>query len=304
MEATGCFSCPRRCGGKRTEGHGTGICTMPTLPRVARAAPHFGEEPCISGDKGSGTVFFSGCALKCIFCQNEEISKGGFGKTVTVEALRQIYQHLKAAGVHNINLVNPSHYTDAICESLTQPIGIPVVYNTGGYDDVVQLKRLEGRVQIYLPDLKYSLSAPALKYSCAADYFETAAAAIKEMYRQTGDYVLDENGMLKSGVLIRHLILPDNIENTLGVIDWVADNFKSGSVLFSLMSQYTPLKSYEYPELNRKITDEEYERAESYMYLRGLTDGYVQESSSAATDHIPEFDLTGIDQQDVLHMNA
>lgn len=289
-----CRACPRKCCGKRDSISGTGICKMPSVPRVARAAAHFGEEPCISGKNGSGTVFFSGCSLKCMFCQNEEISKGGFGKNITVDELREIYFRLKAQGVHNINLVNPSHYIDAISESLEEPVGIPVVYNTGGYDSVDGLKRLEGKIQIYLPDMKYSLAEPAEKYSSAADYFEVAKEAITEMYRQTGDYVVDGNGILKSGVLIRHLILPDNIENTLGVIDWVADTFKRKSVLFSLMSQYTPLKKYKLPELNRTVTKEEYEQAESYMYLRGLTEGYVQEPDSATDEFIPDFDLSGI----------
>lgn len=291
----GCLACPRKCGAERNDEIGGGICGMPALPRVARAAAHFGEEPCISGTNGSGTIFFSGCSLKCVFCQNEEISQGGFGKTVTIEKLREIYFKLKELGVHNINLVNPSHYTRAIADSLKEPIGIPVVYNTGGYDDVSQLKMLEGRISVYLTDIKYSLSEPASKYSKAADYFEVAKAAVKEMYRQTGNYVIDENGILQRGVIIRHLILPENIENTLGVIDWVKDNFEKGSVLFSLMSQYTPIKAYAFSELNRGITLDEYKQAETYMYLRGLTDGYIQELSSATNELIPKFDLTGVD---------
>ena len=289
-----CTACPRKCGKERLSTEGHGICGMPSLPKIARAAVHFGEEPCISGANGSGTVFFSGCSLKCVFCQNDEISRLGFGKTISVEALRKIYFDLKEQGVHNINLVNPSHYTDVIAKSLEEPIGIPVVYNSGGYDDVESLKRLEGKIQVYMPDMKYSLNAVAQKYSGAKDYFEVADKAIKEMYRQTGDYILDQNGILQKGVLIRHLILPENTENTLGVIDWVKDSFNKNSVLFSLMSQYTPIKTYDFSELNRGITKEEYEAAESYMYLVGIKNGYVQELSSATKDLIPDFDLTGV----------
>ncbi len=289
-----CTACPRKCGKERFDKIGTGICGMPRLPKIARAAVHFGEEPCISGIRGSGTVFFSGCSLKCVFCQNDEISRLGFGEIISVDALRKIYFSLKEKEVHNINLVNPSHYIDVIAESLNEPIGIPVVYNSGGYDDAEGLKKLEGKIQVYMPDMKYSVNAVAKKYSGASDYFEVAHKAIKEMYRQTGDYILDGDGILQRGVLIRHLILPENTENTLGVIDWVSENFSKNSVLFSLMSQYTPIKNHKLPELNRCITKAEYEAAESYMYLSGITDGFVQELSSADKDFIPKFDLTGV----------
>lgn len=297
---TNCAICPRRCNVPRKvslkspEG-ALGFCGMPLLPVVARAALHMWEEPCISGTRGSGTVFFSGCALRCCFCQNSDISAGGFGEEITVERLRQIYLELIEQGAHNINLVNPTHFAAAIAESLSEPLPVPVVYNSGGYESTKALRGLRGKIQVYMPDFKYSDNSAAKKYSGAENYFKTAAAAIKEMFSQTGPYVLDDDGIMQSGVIIRHLILPENIENTLGVIDWVAESFKKGEVLFSLMRQYTPCANAAlYPELNRVLTPEEYKRAEDYLLWSGIEDGFLQEQEAAGGEFIPKFDLTGV----------
>jgi len=291
---TVCRLCPRRCGAARGPETGRGVCGMGTLPVLARAASHLWEEPCISGTRGSGAVFFSGCALGCVFCQNRAISAGRFGKAVTPARLREIFFELLAQGVHNINLVNPTHFADAVLEALEGGLPAPVVWNTGGYERTETLARLEGKVQIYLPDLKYALSEPARKYSGAADYPETAKAAILEMYRQTGPYKLDDDGLLRRGVVIRHLILPENPENTYRVIDWVAETFRPGQVLFSLMSQFTPMETGGYAELGRPITAQEHERALQYMLDAGIEDGYWQEPGAADGAFVPAFDLTGV----------
>ncbi len=284
-----CQLCPRKCNVTRIDLQNTGVCGVPDTIRVSRAALHHFEEPCISGEKGSGTIFFSGCPLKCIFCQNKEISLGCKGQDISAEKLKELFSDLISQGAHNINLVTPTHYAHKVAEVLEDKLIVPVVYNCGGYENVDTLKMLEGKIDIYLPDLKYSDNSLAVKYSKAPNYFEIATKAILEMYRQVGDYVLDDNGIMQKGVIIRHLMLPDNLENTYGVIDWVADNFRKGSVKFSLMSQYTPLENYPYPELNRRVSKEEYQKAVDYMYLCGITDGYIQEPSSADSIYIPDF---------------
>jgi putative pyruvate formate lyase activating enzyme len=290
-----CTICPRACRIARTEATGSGVCGMGLSPVVARAMLHMWEEPCISGTNGSGTVFFSGCALNCVYCQNHDISFGRFGKPVTVRRLREIYFELLAQGAHNINLVNPTHFADAVLESLEGGLPVPVVWNSGGYDSVPTLRRLEGTLQIYLPDMKYALPEPAARYSKAPDYPETAKAAILEMFRQTGPYVMNDDGLLKSGVVIRHLILPENLENTFHVIDWVAETFSPGDVLFSLMSQYTPCGDLSaFHELQRRLSQAEYDAATSYLEASGIEDGFFQELSSAKEEYIPEFDLRGI----------
>lgn len=269
---------------------------MGVRPVVARAGLHFWEEPCISGTKGSGTVFFSGCTLRCVYCQNYEISSEGRGREISISRLREIYEELIAQGAHNINLVTPTHFTEAILQSLEQPLPVPVVYNTNGYESVENLKRLEGRIQIYLPDVKYSDDALALRYSHAKEYFQTAKRAVREMFRQTGSYrISEETGLLERGVVIRHLLLPNHVENTLRVIDWVAETFDPGEVLFSLMRQYVPHgRAAEYPELNRRVTDEEYQRVEQHLYDSGIEDGFVQDGESASDSFIPAFDGTGV----------
>jgi len=289
-----CTICPGNCGANRALGE-EGRCKSPAVMRIARAARHDWEEPCISGTKGSGAIFFSGCPLGCVFCQNFDISRGGKGREVSSEHLREIISGLEKSGVHNINLVTAGHYAPLVIEALTPRPGVPVVWNSSGYESVDTLKSLKGRVQVYLPDLKYSDNSLALRYSGAPDYFETAAAAIREMYRQTGPYVLDNDGIIKSGVVIRHLILPNALKNSFGVLDWVAGSFKPGEILFSLMSQYIPQgNAKEYPEISRKITKREYEAVKRRMYKLGIEDGYIQDLRSAQESYIPAFDLEGI----------
>ena len=266
---------------------------MPETPVVARAALHPWEEPCISGTRGSGTVFFSGCTLGCVFCQNRSISHEGFGKPVSVSRLRSIFEDLIKQGAHNINLVSPTPYALAIREALTEPLPVPVVWNTGGYERVETLRSLEGKVQIWLPDLKYADDALAAGYSGAEDYFVHASAAILEMYRQVGPYVM-EDGLLRSGVVIRHLMLPGTLPNTKAVMDWVAEHFKPGEVLFSLMAQYTPQENAE-GLLARRVTKSEYRAALAYMENLGITDGFSQDADSARSEYTPDFDLTGIE---------
>ena len=290
-----CTDCPRRCGAERGEKKRGGVCFSPALPVVARAAPHYGEEPCISGSRGSGTVFFTGCSLKCVFCQNREISRGQGGKAVTVPQLRDILLRLRDQGVHNINLVTPSHFIRPIAEALSGlDLGVPVVWNSSGYESVESLKMLEGLVQIYMPDFKYAKRDLAKRYSAAEDYPEVARAAIREMFRQTGPFRMDGEGLLRSGVLIRHLILPGQDLNAMDAIDFAAEEFPKGSVLFSLMCQYTPMPGLErFPELQHPIDPELNDRLIRYMRRLGL-EGYWQETGSATADEIPDFDLTGL----------
>ena len=289
-----CSICPRKCGAERAETAGSGVCAMPEGPVLARAALHMWEEPPISGTRGSGTVFFSGCSLKCVFCQNDEISHGNFGKPITVERLREIFFELIVQGAHNINLVNPTHFSHAIAKALAEPLPVPVVWNSGGYDEVNTLRALEGKVQIYMPDLKYLDSAAAERYSGAPDYPEKAVAAIREMVRQTGPYELDGEGLLKKGVLIRHLILPGRVKEAKAVMDFVAEQFPPHTVLFSLMSQYVPCgRASEYPEINRRARNSEIRAAEAYFSALNL-DGFTQELLSATEGFIPDFDLTGV----------
>lgn len=288
-----CNLCPRRCGAVRTDTAGAGVCGMPALPVAARAALHLWEEPPISGTRGSGTIFFSGCSLGCVFCQNEEISHRGVGKTLTVARLREICLELAAQRAHNINLVNPTHYAHVVGELLAQPLPVPVVWNSGGYDRVDTLRGLEGKIDIWLPDLKYPDRASAQRYSGAADYPETAKAAILEMYRQTGPVVL-EDGLLKKGVLIRHLLLPGGLNRAKAVMDWVADTFPEGAVLFSLMSQYTPWgRAADYPEIHRRLRRGEIRAANEYLENLGLA-GFTQDADSARRDYTPDFDFTGL----------
>ena len=287
-----CTLCPRRCGAERTETEGHGFCGMPAGLRVARAALHLWEEPPLSGTRGSGTVFFSGCTLRCCYCQNREISAGGFGRAVTTGRLREIFEELIAQGAHNINLVTPTHFLPWLLPALTPKLPVPVVYNCGGYESVETLRLLEGKGDVYLPDLKYADAALAARLSAAPDYFPAATAAIREMFRQTGPYVM-EDGLLKRGVMIRHLVLPGQLDNTRRCIDWVAQTFSPGQVLFSLMSQYTPQPGSEGP-LGRHVTAGEYRSAVDYMKNCGITDGFTQERTAAREEYTPPFDLTGV----------
>ncbi|MBS6216526.1 MAG: 4Fe-4S cluster-binding domain-containing protein [Clostridiales bacterium] len=291
-----CNLCPRRCAALRTDTRGEGRCAMPSLPVVARAALHQWEEPPLSGARGAGTVFFSGCPLGCVFCQNESISHENFGRPISVERLRAIFQELIDQGAHNIDLVNPTHFAHAVLQALEEPLPVPVVWNSGGYDTLETLRALEGKVDVYLPDLKYLRSETAARYSDAPDYPEAACAAILEMYRQTGPCVYDGDGLLRRGVIIRHLILPGRLSETKEVMDWVAEHFAPGQVLFSLMSQYIPWgRAGEFPEIDRKLRPSEARSARQYMDALGLT-GFTQEDSSAESAFIPAFDLTGVEK--------
>ena len=294
-----CNICPRKCKVERKisikdEGK-LGYCRCGMLPVISRAALHHWEEPCIAGTRGAGTVFFAGCNLSCVYCQNYEISEMRKGIEVSVERLREIYFELIAQGAHNIDLVTPTQYPHAIFQSLREPLPVPVVYNCGGYESVHTVAFLRKKVQCWLPDLKYADSKAAERYSNAPDYFQVATAAIEQMFRQTGPYQLDSEGILQKGVLIRHLILPGQVENTKRVLEYVAETFEPGDVLFSLMRQYTPWgRASEFPEINRPITDEEYEECESYMEALGIEDGYVQQKASSNANFIPAFDGTGV----------
>ena len=288
-----CTLCPRECRADRTDTKPGGVCGQPAAPVVAKAMLHQWEEPCLVGVHGAGCVFFSGCNLRCCFCQNGVLSREGFGKPITVERLRQIFHELIDQGAACLDLVTPTQFTPAILEALgDEKWPVPVVWNCGGYEKAETIRALDGKVQVYLPDFKYALSDVARRYSGAADYFERSTAAILEMYRQTGPYVL-EDGLLKRGVLIRHLLLPGQLENTRRCIDWVAEHFAPGQVLFSLMSQYTPQPGAT-GNLGRHVTAAEYRAAAQYMENCGITDGYTQERTSAREEYTPDFDLSGV----------
>lgn len=287
-----CSLCPRSCGADRAAGD-LGFCGVAETALVCRAAPHFGEEPCLSGTRGSGAVFFAGCSLRCVYCQNREISRGAVGRPYTAEELRTLFLSLRDQGVHNLDLVTPTHFSGVIAAALDglDP-GVPVVWNSSGYERVETLRRLEGLARVYLPDLKYMDAALAKCYSAAPDYPEIALAAIREMYRQTGPFTLDGDGLLRSGVLIRHLVLPGAVENTRKVIDAVEENFPPEGVMFSLMAQYTPMPGLEaYPELCRPVSAEEYDACRRYLERSGVARGYVQDLSSTGTEMIPEFEI-------------
>ncbi len=286
-----CMLCPRLCGVDRSRGE-TGFCGAPALPIVARAARHDWEEPCISGSRGSGAVFFSGCNLGCIYCQNREISRSIRGKPRDVPALRELFARLRDSGVHNINLVPATPYADVIAEALETPPGIPVVWNCGGYERVETLRMLEGKIDVYLPDMKYADDRLAKELSAAGDYFETANAAIREMVRQTGPCRLDADGLLKRGVVVRHLVLPGFPASSKDVLEWFADTFPKGDVMLSLMAQYTPNGS---GGPNRRLREEEWREVADYLYMLGIRSGYVQELSSAEGEYVPSFDGTGVE---------
>lgn len=286
-----CTLCPRKCGVDRTSG-ALGFCRMPGQMRAAKAMLHYGEEPAISGAFGAGAVFFSGCTLRCVYCQNGEISAGGRGVPLDSRRLREIFEELIDEGAQSIDLVTPTHFLPDILPALTPKLPVPVVCNCGGYERVETLRELEGLVDVYLPDLKYADNALAAELSRAPDYFEVAVAAIREMYRQVGSAVVND-GVMERGLLIRHLVLPGHLDNSLRVIEWVAANFPKNDVLFSLMSQYVPTGNVK-PPLDRRLTEEEYGGAVSWLELCGLTNGYTQDFSAATTEYLPEFDFGGI----------
>lgn len=286
-----CMLCPRRCGIDRSRS--TGFCGLGETPRVARAALHFWEEPCISGTRGSGAVFFSGCTLGCVYCQNYEISHERYGKEISVRRLSDIFRILEDQGAHNINLVTGTPFVPAILEAfaLYRP-RIPIVWNSGGYETMETLKRLEGAVDIYLPDLKHV--SPRLSKLCAgaADYFDFASKAVAEMCRQTGPAVYDENGLMQKGVIVRHLILPGCTGDSCRVLDFIAQQLPAGTPV-SLMRQYTPIRACAVPGLDRRVNDREYQRVLAHYEALGLT-GFTQEKEAADSGYTPPFDLTGV----------
>lgn len=289
-----CTLCPRQCKAVRQTEKGFGFCQMPDQPKLARAALHHWEEPPISGTKGAGTVFFSGCSLRCVYCQNESISQKNFGQVVSISRLREIFEELILSGAHNIDLVNPTHFSHSIAQALNEPLSVPVIWNSGGYDSVSTLQALEGKIQIYLPDFKYPDPQAAKDYSGAEEYPQIAKEAICEMVRQTGAYRIGADGLLKQGVMIRHLILPGRLQAAKAVMDWVSETFEPHMVLFSLMGQYIPMgKAVTMPPLDRVLRNSELKAAISYLSALGL-DGYIQDETSAQKAYIPNFDLSGV----------
>ena len=285
MDYVNCSLCPRTCGVDRTAGR-LGYCGCPAGALVAKAMLHKWEEPALAGNGGSGAIFFGGCTLGCAFCQNRAISGGPCGALTTSEKLRQIMEDLIAQGAENIDLVTPTQYLPTILPALEPKLPVPVVYNCGGYERVETLRELEGKIDIYLPDLKYSDNRLGLALSKAPDYFETATAAIREMVRQTGPVCWDGDKVVR-GSIIRHLILPGFVDNSLKILDWIGDTFAPGEVLVSLMRQYTPMPGLPAP-LDRKVTDEEYDAVLSWMFLNDL-EGFTQEADSAGEGFIPDF---------------
>lgn len=288
-----CTNCPRNC--KVNRAHAIGYCGGGSQVKLARAMLHFGEEPCITGSRGSGAVFFSGCPLRCVFCQNHTISQDNFGAEISVERLADIFCELQSQGAHNINLVSPTQYTDQVVEALkiAKPT-IPVVYNTSGYETLETLRRLEGLVDVYLPDLKYFSPAISQEYAQAADYFTVASQAILEMVRQTGDYQLDDQGLLKRGVLVRHLVLPGTWKDSMSLVDWLGAQLDCSAILLSLMRQYTPdFYTGDNPNLKRKLTTFEYNQVVDVVLQYGFG-GFTQDRGSATTAYTPDFNLEGV----------
>ena len=293
-----CTLCPRKCGVNRLIGE-VGFCRQTAEIAAARAALHFWEEPCISGDCGSGTVFFSGCNLQCVFCQNHNIANGSAGQIISPERLSEIFLELQAKGAANINLVTGTHFIPQIVHALISAkekgLTIPIVYNSSGYEEISSLALLEGFVDIYLPDLKYFSPELSLQYSHARDYFEKATAAIKEMFRQVGPPVFDTaTGLMQKGVIVRHLLLPGQSRDSKKILRYLRNTYKN-DIYVSIMNQYTPLPHVaDYPELNRRITDEEYRKIISFAEQIGIENGFIQEGETASTSFIPEFNGEGL----------
>ena len=286
-----CTICPHRCGIDRTKQ--IGRCKSTDKIKIALYSVHNFEEPCISGEKGSGTIFFSNCNMNCIYCQNYEISQLGKGKEISIEELSQIMLEQQEKGVENINLVTPTSYAIQIIEAIKiakkQGLKIPIVYNTNGYESVETLKLLEGYIDIYLPDLKYYDNELGKKYSKVNDYFKIATEAIKEMYRQVGQPMLNKNGIMRKGLMIRHLILPNNVENSKYILKWIKENIDN-NVYVSIMAQYFPTyKAKETEDLNRKLTKKEYEEVENYLYDLNLENGYIQELGEHEEEYVPKW---------------
>lgn len=294
MDIKNCELCPRKCHADRTRAFG--FCGGGNNIKLARAALHFGEEPCISGKNGSGAIFFSGCTLKCCYCQNYKISAENFGKEISVQRLSDIFLELQDKGANNINLVSATQYLPWVIKALNivkHKLLIPVVYNTSGYETYKSIDMLNGYVDIYLPDLKYKSSRLAKEYSFADDYFEVATEAIKQMFLQVGKPVF-ESDLLKKGMIVRHLTLPSARRDSIEIIKWLENNFKTDEIMVSLMSQYTPFyKSCEHKEINRRISTFEYNFVLDEVERSGFV-GYCQEKSSAKEEYTPQFDLTGV----------
>ena len=296
LDMTDCRLCPRNCRVNRKER--TGFCGEKDGIRCARAALHHWEEPCISGTRGSGAVFFSGCSLKCCYCQNYQISQEGLGKEISPEKLARIFLDLQEQGAHNINLVTGTHFLPGILTALdlARPIlSIPVVYNCGGYEKPEVIRLLDGYVDIYLPDLKYFDPELSARYSGARDYFAQASQAVSAMISQTGSPVFDEDGIMQKGVIIRHMVLPGSRKDSISILHWIRENLPEEGFLLSLLSQYTPFyKSWEYPQINRRLTTYEYDKVLEEAISLGLTKGFMQEKSSAKEEYTPPFDLEGL----------
>lgn len=292
-----CLLCPRKCGINRSTGQ-TGICGVSSEIKVARAALHYWEEPCISGKRGSGAVFFSGCSLHCVFCQNREISDGKAGKVISKERLSDIFMELADKGANNINLVTPGQYIPdivwAVNDAKSRDMKLPIIYNTSGYENVTELKLLEGIVDVYLPDFKYMDSTLSARYSRAKDYPSVAKQALSEMVRQQPDVVIDDaTGLIQKGVIVRQLLLPGHVNDAKAVLKYLYDTYHD-HVYISMMSQFTPIALEDYPEINRTVTKREYERLVNYALEIGITNAFIQEGDVAKDSFIPAFDCEGV----------
>ena len=292
-----CLLCPRKCGINRRTGQ-TGVCGVSSEIKVARAALHYWEEPCISGKRGSGAVFFSGCSLHCVFCQNREISDGKEGKEISKERLSDIFMELAGKGANNINLVTPGQYIPdivwAVNDARSRGMKLPIIYNTSGYENVTELKLLEGIVDVYLPDFKYMDSTLSARYSRAKDYPSVAKQALSEMVRQQPDVVIDDaTGLIQKGVIVRQLLLPGHVNDAKAVLKYLYDTYHD-HVYISMMSQFTPIALEDYPEINRTVTKREYERLVNYALEIGITNAFIQEGDVAKGSFIPAFDCEGV----------
>lgn len=292
-----CALCPRKCGAERLLGK-IGFCGGGKEVKVARAALHFWEEPCISGEEGSGTVFFSGCTMRCVFCQNREISRGEAGKTVLVERLSEIFLELQEKGANNINLVTPMHFAPQIISALDiakeKGLSLPIVWNTGGWELPESVEAVKNYADIWLSDFKYFDNSLAENFSNARNYFEIASESLRKMVGQTGEAVFDDNGMMKKGVIVRHLVLPGHTDDSKNILRWLWENF-GDRIWISIMNQYTPLCTDEkYPELFRSVTDEEYEEIIDFAVSLGIENAFVQEGGAVGESFIPPFDLEGV----------
>ncbi len=294
-----CSLCPRNCMVDRS--YEKGYCSMPDEIKIARRALHFWEEPCLSGDRGSGAVFFSGCNMKCVFCQNRDISHEGFGKVITPERLTEIFLELQEQGALNINLVTPTHYSDHIIRAVRNArkkgLTLPVLYNTSCYETVEAVKSLEGTVDIWLPDFKYYHNETRMRYSSCPDYVERAKDALDEMVRQCPRPVFDSDGIMQKGVIVRILVLPEHAQEAKEIVDYLYDRY-GNSIYISLMSQYTPFGDLSaFPEIDRTLTQEEYDRVVDHAVEIGVENGFIQEGAAASESFIPSFDLRGVDRQ-------